>query len=41
MSGARALLVLLGLGCLPAHAEWVERTVDGIMGTRIVVKLWT
>src|SRR5208283_6233792 len=24
----------------PAHAEWLERTVDGTMGTRIVVKLW-
>jgi thiamine biosynthesis lipoprotein len=25
---------------LPARAEWVERTVDGIMGTRITVELW-
>ncbi|MDE2220507.1 MAG: FAD:protein FMN transferase [Gammaproteobacteria bacterium] len=25
----------------PAHAEWVSRTVDGTMGTRIVVELWT
>lgn len=24
----------------PARAEWVERTTDGIMGTRIVVELW-
>jgi FAD:protein FMN transferase len=23
-----------------AHAEWVERVQDGIMGTRIVVELW-
>jgi thiamine biosynthesis lipoprotein len=23
-----------------AHAEWVERVVDGIMGTRIAVELW-
>ncbi len=23
-----------------AHAEWVERVEDGIMGTRIVVELW-
>jgi thiamine biosynthesis lipoprotein len=23
-----------------AHAEWLTRTVDGIMGTRIVVELW-
>ena len=25
---------------LPARAEWVERTVDGTMGTRIRVELW-
>jgi FAD:protein FMN transferase len=24
----------------PARAEWVERVVDGIMGTRIAVELW-
>ena len=24
-----------------AHAEWVSRTVDGIMGTRIQVELWS
>ncbi len=24
-----------------AHAEWIERTDDGIMGTRIVVELWS
>lgn len=24
----------------PAHAEWVERVEDGIMGTRITVELW-
>jgi thiamine biosynthesis lipoprotein len=41
MSRARALLlVVLGFAGLPAHAEWLERTVDGTMGTRIVVKLW-
>jgi FAD:protein FMN transferase len=36
------------LGCLAAlcsltqqaHAEWMERVTDGIMGTRIVVELW-
>jgi thiamine biosynthesis lipoprotein len=39
-AGAWLLLLLLGLGCQPAHAQWLERTVDGIMGTRIVVKLW-
>ncbi len=25
----------------PAHAEWVSRVTDGIMGTRITVELWT
>jgi thiamine biosynthesis lipoprotein len=40
MNGARALLLLLGCVSLPVHAEWLERTVDGIMGTRIMVKLW-
>ncbi len=40
MNGARALLVMLGSISLPAHAEWLERTVDGIMGTRIMVQLW-
>src|ERR1700678_2013383 len=25
---------------LPAHAEWVRRVTDGIMGTRITVELW-
>ena len=24
-----------------AHAEWVKRVTDGIMGTRIVVELWS
>src|ERR1700674_1338518 len=24
----------------PAHAEWVNRVTDGIMGTRITVELW-
>jgi len=30
------------LACLswPAHAEWVRRVTDGIMGTRITVELW-
>lgn len=30
------------LACLSStvHAEWVERTQDGIMGTRIAVELW-
>ena len=26
---------------LPAHAEWVTRVTDGIMGTRITVELWS
>src|SRR5450755_4868311 len=25
----------------PAHAEWVTRITDGIMGTRITVELWS
>jgi thiamine biosynthesis lipoprotein len=25
---------------LPAHAEWVRRVTDGIMGTRITVEVW-
>jgi FAD:protein FMN transferase len=35
-----ACVALLGAAA-PAHAEWVSRTVDGIMGTRIFVELWT
>ncbi len=38
----RALLVLaLAALALPAHAEWVRRVTDGIMGTRIIVELWS
>jgi thiamine biosynthesis lipoprotein len=38
---ARAwLLTLLACLALPAHAEWVRRVTDGIMGTRITVELW-
>ena len=37
---ALALSALLGLA-LPAHAEWVRRVTDGIMGTRITVELWS
>src|SRR5271168_5214344 len=34
--------VLVLLACaLPAHAEWVNRVADGIMGTRITVELWS
>ena len=39
---ALSLLALLCGGvATPAHAEWLERTVDGTMGTRIVVELWS
>jgi len=39
---AALVTVLLGLlGAVPAHAEWVSRTVDGVMGTRIFVELWS
>ena len=31
--------VLLSLA-VPAHADWVKRITDGIMGTRITVELW-
>ena len=32
----------MALVCLaaPAHADWVRRVTDGIMGTRITVELW-
>ena len=30
----------LSCAALPAHAEWVRRITDGIMGTRITVELW-
>jgi thiamine biosynthesis lipoprotein len=33
------VFALIACGQL-AHAAWVERTEDGIMGTRIVVELW-
>jgi FAD:protein FMN transferase len=36
---ARALL-LTCCGVASAHAEWLSRAVDGIMGTRIEVELW-
>ena len=34
------LLAVAGLST-PAHAEWVRRITDGIMGTRITVELWS
>jgi thiamine biosynthesis lipoprotein len=38
----RLTAYLAALLCLaiPAHAEWVRRVTDGIMGTRITVELW-
>ncbi|MEP6886329.1 MAG: FAD:protein FMN transferase [Gammaproteobacteria bacterium] len=41
----QTLRVVLSVGLLlslavPAHAEWVRRISDGIMGTRITVELW-
>jgi thiamine biosynthesis lipoprotein len=37
LSTAAALLLAMA----PAHAEWVRRITDGIMGTRITVELWS
>ncbi len=38
-------LIALAFGALslagPAHAEWLRRITDGVMGTRITVELWT
>ena len=37
----RVMVLLVALAAtLPARAEWLSRTVDGIMGTRIAVELW-
>ena len=38
--GACAVLGVLLCCAVPAHAEWVRRVTDGIMGTRITVELW-
>ena len=35
-----ALLLLSMLAAAPLHAQWLSRTVDGIMGTRIYVEIW-
>jgi len=35
-----ACAALLWCAASPAHAEWVRRITDGIMGTRITVELW-
>jgi thiamine biosynthesis lipoprotein len=39
----RCMVSLLMSFCLmrTAHAEWVKRVTDGIMGTRITVELWS
>jgi len=38
---AACLLLITGIAATPAaHAEWVTRVTDGIMGTRITVELW-
>jgi len=39
MTNAATWAALLLLAA-PAHAEWVRRVTDGIMGTRITVELW-
>jgi thiamine biosynthesis lipoprotein len=36
-----ALAVCCALVAAPAQARWLNRTVDGIMGTRIYVELWS
>src|SRR5580698_5434830 len=36
-----ACMVSFAAAALPAHAEWVTRVTDGIMGTRITVELWS
>jgi thiamine biosynthesis lipoprotein len=36
-----ALALCIGLFASAARAEWVEHVEDGIMGTRIVVELWS
>jgi thiamine biosynthesis lipoprotein len=33
-------VALFACWAAPAHAEWVRRVVDGIMGTEITVELW-
>jgi hypothetical protein len=41
VAAATAVAVALASAlAAPARAEWLSRTVDGIMGTRIVVELW-
>ncbi|HEX4153556.1 MAG TPA: FAD:protein FMN transferase [Steroidobacteraceae bacterium] len=40
VSNAWVAMLIALCGALPAHAEWVHRVTDGIMGTRITVELW-
>src|SRR5450631_1596120 len=39
--GALILAASASASAAPAHAEWVNRVTDGIMGTRITVELWS
>jgi FAD:protein FMN transferase len=43
LKSSLAALVVLAFASVatPAHAEWVRRIADGIMGTRITVELWS
>jgi FAD:protein FMN transferase len=43
MNTLKAIANLAAFACLaaPAHADWVRRVTDGIMGTRITVELWS
>src|SRR6201996_4909875 len=38
---AAAWVASFAAAAAPAHAEWVTRVTDGIMGTRITVELWS
>lgn len=40
-NAALSIALLAGMLAPVAHAEWVQRIEDGIMGTRIVVELWS
>ena len=41
MSAVRGALLLTSLlAAAPLQAQWLSRTVDGIMGTRIYVEIW-
>jgi thiamine biosynthesis lipoprotein len=36
-----AAALVAALTCAPVQAKWLSRTVDGIMGTRIFVEIWS